>query len=56
VDVLVMFFVRVKMLMRHCFVAVRMGVALSEMKPYADGHQAARRPEKQRRLLVQAGH
>jgi hypothetical protein len=50
--VLVMFVVRVKMLMRHCFVAVRMGVALSEMEPYAYGHQTARRPEKQRRLLV----
>ena len=52
VDVLVMLIVRVEMLMRHWFVAVRVGVALGEMEPYADHHEAARSPEKQRRLLV----
>jgi hypothetical protein len=52
VDVLVMLVVRVEMVMRHCFVAVRVGVALSEMEPYADGHEGASDPEKQRRLLV----
>jgi hypothetical protein len=46
VHVLVMLVVPVEMLMRHCFVAVRVSVALGEMEPYANHHQAARSPEK----------
>ena len=52
VDVLVMLVVRVEMVVRHCFVAVRVGVALGEMEPYANHHQAARSPEEQGWLLL----
>ena len=52
VDVLVMFVVRVEMVVGHCLVAVRVGVAFSEMEPYADCHQTARNPEERRRLLM----
>ena len=52
VDVLVMFVVRVEMVVCHCLVAVRVGVALGEMEPYADRHQTARNPEERRRLLM----
>jgi hypothetical protein len=45
VDVLMMFVVRVEMVVCHCLVLVRMGVALSEMEPYAGCHQTARSPE-----------
>ena len=36
VDVLVMLVVRVEMVVCHCLVAVRVGVALGQMEPYAD--------------------
>jgi hypothetical protein len=52
VRVLVMLIVPVEMLMRHWFMAVRVDVVLGQMEPYADQHEAARSPEKQRRLLV----
>ena len=52
VHVLMMLVMPVEMLMRHCFMAVRVDVALGKMEPYADQHEAARSPEKQRRLLV----
>jgi hypothetical protein len=51
VDVLVMLVVRVEMVVRHCLVAVRVGVALSEMEPYTNHHQAACSPEEQGWLL-----
>jgi hypothetical protein len=52
VDVLVMFVVRVEMVVCHCPVAVRVGVALGEMEPHADRHQTARNPEERRRPLM----
>ena len=52
VHVLMMLIMPVEMLMRRCFMAVRVDVALGKMEPYADQHEAARSPEKQRRLLV----
>ena len=51
VDVLVMLVVRVEMVVRHCLVAVRVGVAFGEMEPYANRHQSARSPEEQGWLL-----
>jgi hypothetical protein len=51
-DVLMMVIVRVEMVVRHCLVAVRVGVALGEMEPYADCHQTAGNPEERRRLLM----
>jgi len=52
VKVLVMLVMRVEMFMRNCVVEVRVGVAVSKMEPYADGHEGASDPEKHRRLLV----
>ena len=51
VDVLVMLVVRVEMVVRHCLVPVRVGVALGEMEPNANHHQATRSPEEQGWLL-----
>jgi len=41
VDVVVMLVVRVEMVVRHCLVPVRVGVALGEMEPNANHHQAS---------------
>ena len=53
VHVLMMLIMPVEMLMCHCFMVVRVDVALGQMEPHAGQHQAARSPEKRRRLLVQ---
>lgn len=52
VEMLMVPVVRVKMLMRHRLVAVKVSVVLGEMEPYASGHEAPDSPEKQRWLLV----
>jgi hypothetical protein len=53
VNMLMMLVVRVEMFMRYWFVAVRVGVTLSEMEPNTDKHQTASHPKKRRGLLVQ---
>jgi bacteriorhodopsin len=53
VTMLVVLVVGVQMLVRHRLMAVRVSVALGEMKPYANSHEATRHPEQRRWLLGQ---